>query len=180
MQAYAAGLLEGSLTWQLIHHHWYNTIRPRCEEKADECRKLTRYLRENAAVIRKRAELLDSTDPFWHMVRSWPGLNARRNLPILCHKSQARCFLSCLQVRLFYAQLDGLEAGWKFAVRRSRVSVSLESDDFLWLALASDVPAFQRVLNISDIPINSFIYFKSLPRDHSEPLVAIGHNTATQ
>ncbi|XP_076232614.1 phospholipase B domain containing lamina ancestor [Calliopsis andreniformis] len=148
VQAYAAGLLEGSLTWQLIHHHWYNTIRPQCEEKAAECRKLTRYLRDNTAVIRKRAELLESTDPFWHMVR------------------------------LFYAQLDGLEAGWKFAVRRSRVSVSLESDDFLWLALASDIPGFQRVLDIADIPINSMIYFKSIPRASMEPLVAIGHNTA--
>lgn len=63
-----------------------------------------RYLRDNTAVNRKRAELKESTDSFWHMVR------------------------------LFYAQLDGLEAGWKFAVRRSRVSASLESEDFLWLA----------------------------------------------
>ena len=148
VQAYAAGLLEGSLTWQLIHHHWYNTIRPQCEEKPAECRKLTRYLRDNTSVIRKRAELLESTDPFWHMVR------------------------------LFYTQLDGLEAGWKHAVRRSRKSVSLESDDFLWLALASDMPAFQRVFNISDVPTSSIIYVKSLPRDNLEPLIAIGHNTA--
>ncbi|XP_053986951.1 putative phospholipase B-like lamina ancestor isoform X1 [Hylaeus volcanicus] len=148
VQAYAAGLLEGSLTWQLIHHHWYNTIRTECEAKPVECRKLRRYLRDNTAVIRERAELLESTDPFWHMVR------------------------------LFYTQLDGLEAGWKFAVRRSRVSVSMESEDFLWLALASDVPGFQQVFNISDIPMSSMIYFKSLPRDDSEPLIAIGHNTA--
>nr|XP_031844295.1 putative phospholipase B-like lamina ancestor isoform X2 [Nomia melanderi] len=149
VQAYAAGLLEGSLTWQLIHHHWYNTVRAECEKKVAECRKLTRYLRDNTAVIRERAELLESTDPFWHMVR------------------------------LFYTQLDGLEAGWKFAVRRSRVSVSLESEDFLWLALASDVPGFQRAFNISDVPLSSMIYLKSLPRDNSEPLIAVGHNTAS-
>ncbi|KZC13268.1 PREDICTED: putative phospholipase B-like lamina ancestor [Dufourea novaeangliae] len=149
VQAYAAGLLEGSLTWQLIHHHWYNTIRAECEAKTAECQKMTQYLRDNTAIIRERAELLDSTESFWHMVR------------------------------LFYTQLDGLEAGWKFAVRRSRVSVSLESDDFLWLALASDIPGFQRVFNISDVPLSSMIYFKSLLKENSEPLIAIGHNTAT-
>lgn len=149
VQAYAAGLLEGSLTWQLIHHHWHNTVRVVCEEKVAECRKLTRYLRENTITIRQRAELLENTDPFWHMVR------------------------------LFYMQLDGLEAGWKFAVRRSRVSVSLESDDFLWLALASDIPGFQRLFNLSDVPLSSMILLKSLPRDDSEPLIAVGHNTAT-
>ncbi|OAD58305.1 Putative phospholipase B-like lamina ancestor [Eufriesea mexicana] len=148
VQAYAAGLLEGSLTWQLIHHHWYNTIRPKCEAKPAECQKLTRYLRDNTAIIRERAELMESNDPFWHMVR------------------------------LFYTQLDGLEAGWKFAVRRSRVSVSLESEHFLWLALASDLSGFQQVFNISDHLINSMIYFKSLPRDNSEPLIAISHHTA--
>lgn len=147
VQAYAAGLLEGSLTWQLIHHHWYNTIRPECEAKPAECRKLTRYLRDNTAVIREFAELKEANDPFWHMVR------------------------------LFYMQLDGLEAGWKFAVRRSRVSVSLESEDFLWLALASDLPGFQQVFNISDPPMSSTIFFKSLPRENSEPLIAIGHQT---
>ncbi|XP_033321622.2 phospholipase B domain containing lamina ancestor [Megalopta genalis] len=149
VQAYAAGLLEGSLTWQLIHHHWYNTVRAACEEKFAECRKLSQYLRENTIMIRQRVELLSSTDPFWHMIR------------------------------LFYMQLDGLEAGWKFAVRRSRVSVSLDSDDFLWLALASDMPGFQRLYNISNLPLSSMIYLKSLPRDKSEPLIAIGHNTAT-
>lgn len=148
VQAYAAGLLEGSLTWQLIHHHWYNTIRLECEAKPIECRKLMRYLRDNTAVNRKRAELKESTDSFWHMVR------------------------------LFYAQLDGLEAGWKFAVRRSRVSASLESEDFLWLALASDLCGFQQIFNISDSLVSSMIYFKSLPRENSGPLIAISHHTS--
>ncbi|XP_043518177.1 putative phospholipase B-like lamina ancestor [Frieseomelitta varia] len=147
VQAYAAGLLEGSLTWQLIHHHWFNTIKPECEAKPVECRKLMRYLRDNTAVIRERAESKESSDPFWHMVR------------------------------LFYTQLDGLEAGWKFAVRRSRVSVSLESEDFLWLALASDLSGFQQVFNISNSLVSSMIHFKSFPRDNSEPLIAITQHT---
>lgn len=68
VQAYAAGLLEGSLTWQLIHHHWYNTINVICDKNPVECRKSRRYLRENAAIIRERSDLLESKDSFWHMV----------------------------------------------------------------------------------------------------------------
>lgn len=70
VQAYAAGLLEGSLTWQLIHHHWYNTIGTVCssEENEKRCETIRRSLRENTAVIRERADLLATEDPFWHMV----------------------------------------------------------------------------------------------------------------
>lgn len=68
VQAYAAGLLEGSLTWQLIYHHWQNTVDAVCAERAEECRQLMRFLHENTAVVRERAELLAATDPFWHMV----------------------------------------------------------------------------------------------------------------
>ncbi|KAK2581862.1 hypothetical protein KPH14_002325 [Odynerus spinipes] len=150
VQAYAAGLLEGSLTWQLIHHHWYNTINVICDKRPAECQKLRRYLRENAAVIRERAELSEPTNSFWHMVR------------------------------LFYAQLDGLEAGWRFAVRRSRQSAEIQSEDFLWLAMASDLPDVDSVINGSSVPIGekSMIFLKALPREDMEPLLAIGHNTA--
>lgn len=68
VQAYAAGLLEGSLTWQLIHHHWYNTVRAACAPRASLCRKMRRYLRENAASARENAALLRFEDPYWHMV----------------------------------------------------------------------------------------------------------------
>lgn len=150
VQAYSAGLLEGSLTWQLIHHHWYNTINVICNKRPVECQKTRRHLRENAATIRERAELLESTDSFWHMVR------------------------------LFYAQLDGLEAGWRFAVRRSRQSADLQSEDFLWLAMASDLPDVDSVINGSHVPIGDkgMIFLKALPRENMEPLLAIGHNTA--
>ncbi|KAG7208930.1 hypothetical protein KM043_015109 [Ampulex compressa] len=150
VQAYAAGLLEGSLTWQLIHHHWYNTVYTFCEKRVNECRNFIRYLRDNTAIIRERAELLESTDPFWHMVR------------------------------LFYAQLDGLETGWKFAVRRSRQSVEMESDDFLWLAMVSDFSAFERAFNNSDLETatRGMIFLKTLQRENLENFVAIGHKTA--
>jgi len=69
VQAYAAGFLEGSLTWQLIHHHWHNTIHSICEKWPSECQQLMQFLRENNVIVRKNAELLAGTDPFWHMVK---------------------------------------------------------------------------------------------------------------
>ncbi|XP_011700719.1 PREDICTED: putative phospholipase B-like lamina ancestor [Wasmannia auropunctata] len=151
VQAYAAGLLEGSLTWQMIHHHWHNTVNVVCEKWADECQKLMQFLRENTVIVRERAERLAETDPFWHMVR------------------------------LFYVQLDGLEAGWKFAVRRSRQTVEMNKEHFLWLAMAADLPDLERVLNGSESYrdyIKGMIFLKNLPREGQNPLVAIGHTTA--
>jgi hypothetical protein len=151
VQAYAAGLLEGSLTWQVIHHHWHNTLNVVCEKWASECEQLMRFLRENTAVVRERAERLAATDPFWHMVR------------------------------LFYVQLDGLEAGWRFAVRRSRQTVEMSKEHFLWLAMAADLPDLERALNGSESyrdHIKGMIFLKSLSREGQDPLVAIGHTTA--
>ncbi|XP_029665178.1 putative phospholipase B-like lamina ancestor [Formica exsecta] len=150
VQAYAAGLLEGSLTWQLIYHHWHNTFDAVCEKRAIECWKLMKFFRENAAEIRERAERFAPTDSFWHMVR------------------------------LFYIQLDGLEAGWRYAVRRSRQTVEMDTEHFLWLAMAADLPDLERMLNDSDSRSNctkGMIFLKSLPREGLEPLIAIGHTT---
>lgn len=150
VQAYAAGLLEGSLTWQLIYHHWQNTINAVCEKWPIECWRLMEFFRENAAAVRERAELLAATDSFWHMVR------------------------------LFYIQLDGLEAGWKYAVRRSRQTVEMNTEHFLWLAMAVDLPDLEQMLNDSDSQSNytkGMVFLKSLPREGLEPLIAIGHNT---
>ncbi|XP_029165623.1 putative phospholipase B-like lamina ancestor [Nylanderia fulva] len=150
VQAYAAGLLEGSLTWQLIYHHWYNTINVVCEKKTFECSKLMEFFRKNTVIIRERAELLAARDPFWHMVR------------------------------LFYIQLDGLEAGWKYAVRRSRQTVKMDTEHFLLLAMAADLPDLEQMLNDSDSQskfTKGMIFLKSLPREGLEPLIAIGHTT---
>ncbi|OXU28719.1 hypothetical protein TSAR_012956 [Trichomalopsis sarcophagae] len=150
VQAYAAGLLEGSLTWQLIHHHWYNTVRAACAPRASLCRKMRRYLRENAANARENAALLRYEDPYWHMVH------------------------------LYYVQLDGLAEGWRFAVQRSRQDVNIDPEDFLWLAMASDLPDLERANNGSDhhIASDGMIVLKAIEREHFEPLMALAHNTA--
>lgn len=82
---------------------------------------------------------------------------------------------------MFYVQLDGLEAGWKFAVHRSRQTVEMSKEHFLWLAMAADLPDLERALNGSDSYhdyIKGMIFLKSLSREALDPLVAIGHTTA--
>lgn len=154
VQAYAAGLLEGSLTWQLIHHHWNNTIGAACKNHGDVCNKIRMTLENNAEIIRNRADVLAAQDPFWHMVR------------------------------LFYAQLDGIEAGWRFAVRRSRKSVEIAHSDFIWLVMAADISNF----GTTERPTSSRgfvadaggIFVKYLSQEHldNESMLAIIHNTA--
>lgn len=68
VQAYAAGLLEGSLTWQLIHHQWHNTVRAACAPRAALCKKMRKYLRENTDKALENAQLFQKEDPYWHMV----------------------------------------------------------------------------------------------------------------
>ncbi|KAL6258786.1 hypothetical protein P5V15_010734 [Pogonomyrmex californicus] len=150
VQAYAAGMLEGSLTWQMIHHHWQNTVNVICKKRPGISRIWKLFLRTNSDIVRKEAESYAATDPFWHMVR------------------------------LFYLQLDGLEAGWKFAVRRSRQTVEMSHEDFLWLAMATDLRNFEKLYNYESYRgyIESMISLKKLPREGLDPIIAIGHTTA--
>lgn len=153
VQAYAAGLLEGSLTWQLIHHHWYNTVRAACAPRASLCRKMRKYLRENVKNARENAALLRFKDSFWHMVH------------------------------LYYVQLDGLAEGWRFAVLRSRQNAKIDPEDFLWLAMASDLPDLERANNGTDHHISSdgMIVLKAIDRLRRgvmmDPLLVLAHNT---
>ncbi|XP_015110213.1 putative phospholipase B-like lamina ancestor [Diachasma alloeum] len=154
VQAYAAGLLEGSLTWQLIHHHWHNTIEAPCVGREEVCDKIRKGLKENADATRDRANALAAEDPFWHMVQ------------------------------LFYAQLEGLEQGWRQAVKRSKNSAELAQEDFLWLAMASDIsnfgsedhPTSERNFNVEA----GGILVKSVPTEDGNlrGLIGIIHSTA--
>lgn len=80
---------------------------------------------------------------------------------------------------MFYVQLDGLEAGWKYAVRRSRQTVEMNTEHFLWLAIAADLPDLEQIMKNFDSPncTKGMIFLKSLSREGLEPLIAIGHTT---
>lgn len=68
IQAFAAGIVEGSLSWKHIHWHWKNTVEKICEVHESFCEEVRQFLRNNTRNIRKKAIENDKTDPFWHQV----------------------------------------------------------------------------------------------------------------
>uniref|UniRef100_U5EWZ1 Phospholipase B-like n=1 Tax=Corethrella appendiculata TaxID=1370023 RepID=U5EWZ1_9DIPT len=112
IQAFAAGILEGALTWKSIYLQWSNTIDAECE-KDDDSREFCEWLREiisnNVESVKEMAELKGDIDHFWY------------------------------QIKLFYYQLDGIEFGFRKGVRRSRTDFEIPPEDFLLLNSAVDI-----------------------------------------
>lgn len=147
VQAHAAGLLEGSLSWQLIYYHWKNTIERTCEQRQDFCEQVRIILDQNTANMREQARTLDHADPFWH------------------------------QVNMFYEQLDGLEVGWRYAVDRSRKDVDIPHQDFLWMNIACDLRDLELMYNATlengpQRPSLSMALLKIVPNDSTQFLLA--------
>ncbi|CAK1556364.1 unnamed protein product [Leptosia nina] len=121
VQAYAAGIVEGALTWYLIHTHLENTIRAKCEDRPIEkqCDKLRDALDKSANMWKSYAADRGATDPFWH------------------------------HVSLYYTQIRGVFTGWKHGVERSQNEYETDISDLYWLNSISEVPEIQEKLNIS-------------------------------
>ncbi|XP_044737596.1 putative phospholipase B-like lamina ancestor [Chrysoperla carnea] len=154
VQAYAAGLLEGSLTWQSIYWQWKNTVESACVDIETECDQIREFLKENDEIMRTLS-IQNENDPFWH------------------------------QIRLFYAQLDGLEAGWRYGVKRSRQDIDIPPLDFLWLNVMSDLNELKRKFNATpkffqDKPglSSAFIKISNSPQVPNEKELYIAENTA--
>lgn len=67
VQAFAAGLLEGALTWQMIYWHWLNTISPYCKEQKHLCNSVRHYLGVNYEWVKATATA-GRDDPYWHQI----------------------------------------------------------------------------------------------------------------
>uniref|UniRef100_A0A1B6DDF0 Phospholipase B-like n=2 Tax=Clastoptera arizonana TaxID=38151 RepID=A0A1B6DDF0_9HEMI len=147
VQAYAAGSLEGSLSWQLIYWHWQNTIEKTCEDREEFCENVRLLLSENSLNIRNKSRVLSAVDPYWH------------------------------QVNLFYHQLDGLIHGWRYAVKRSLQDYEIDESDFLWMNVASDIKDLELKFNATvDVdpkrPSLAMALLKIVPEDPSQFLLA--------
>ncbi|XP_046987012.1 putative phospholipase B-like lamina ancestor isoform X1 [Schistocerca americana] len=114
IQAFAAGLLEGSLTWQMIYWHWINTVQNVCQNRQHLCEEIHSVLEENERWTREKAAENKATSPFWY------------------------------QVHLFYLQLDGLEVGWRQGVERSRLELDIPHLDFIWMNAVTDIIDLER------------------------------------
>ncbi|GBP22347.1 Putative phospholipase B-like lamina ancestor [Eumeta japonica] len=119
IQAYAAGILEGALTWRPIHDHIENTIKAVCDEREKQCGAVEDALERSFTTWKARAAEKSNTDPFWH------------------------------HVNLYYTQISGIFTGVKHGVERSLNSYETTITDLYWLNAFSDVREIQRKLNIS-------------------------------
>lgn len=120
-QAYAAGIVEGALTWSLIHKHLENTIRAKCDNQPIEkqCNKFKDALDKSVESWQKYAAERSAADPFWH------------------------------HVTLYYTQINGIYTGWKHGVERSMLEYDADKSDLFWLNFVSEAIEIQHKLNIS-------------------------------
>ncbi|CAD7002811.1 unnamed protein product [Ceratitis capitata] len=114
VQAFAAGMLEGSLTWNNIYNQWKNTIESSCERDENSqnfCKWLRELLNENYLQIKETALERGEHDHYWH------------------------------QISLYFRQLEGLETGYIRGASRARSDLEEEIpfSDFLLLNAAADV-----------------------------------------
>eukprot|EP00118_Oscarella_pearsei_P024892 m.307042 g.307042 ORF g.307042 m.307042 type:complete len:550 (+) comp41843_c0_seq1:97-1746(+) len=82
VQAMAAGMLEGKLTYELIHASWLNTVSTYCQTPSQYCTKLNKYLSDQRSFVKEMVGVNGEEDDYWH------------------------------QVNLVYIQLDGLTKGY--------------------------------------------------------------------
>ncbi|XP_032517362.2 putative phospholipase B-like lamina ancestor [Danaus plexippus] len=121
IQAYAAGIVEGALTWYLIHVHLENTIRAKCEDQPLEknCDKLRDALDKSANIWKYYAAERAASDPFWH------------------------------HVSLYYTQIRGIYTGWKYGIEKSMLEYETDISDLYWLNAMAEVEEIQHKLNVS-------------------------------
>lgn len=150
VQAFGAGVLEGTLTWHNIYNQWTNTIISPCD-RDENSQKFCSWLREtlstNYNTMKEIANNRSKNDHYWH------------------------------QISLFYYQLEGLEAGWIRGAKRSRSG--FEDDitfvDFLIMNSAADIHDLKLYYE-NFIIANKTILNKTFLRGRSSMLVKLFKN----
>jgi hypothetical protein len=116
IQAFAAGMIEGSLTWMNIYAQWRNTIESFCDRSEANgvfCQWLRDIVNKNFENVLSLAENQRTADHYHH------------------------------QIFLFYHQLQGVEAGFnrgtKRALGRGAADIEIPFTDFLLLNSRVDI-----------------------------------------
>ncbi|GFU53295.1 putative phospholipase B-like 2 [Trichonephila clavipes] len=66
VQAYAAGLVEGFLTQDLLKKHWINMAADYCVDEKPYCQRLQKFLQQNLNFMNKNIEIKRNYDVYWH------------------------------------------------------------------------------------------------------------------
>ncbi|ESO82433.1 hypothetical protein LOTGIDRAFT_237030, partial [Lottia gigantea] len=116
MQAYAAGMVEGFLTKELIQYSWQNTAADYCTQPYNQyCKNLQKFLTQNYNWV--KTEITQNFDsPFWH------------------------------NVRLFYTQVSGLDAGFTGTPKQVNYDVDVLGMFYI-LQLSGDLEDLESVLH---------------------------------
>uniref|UniRef100_A0A7E4VT70 Phospholipase B-like n=1 Tax=Panagrellus redivivus TaxID=6233 RepID=A0A7E4VT70_PANRE len=83
LQAYAAGVLEGALTKNVLSYHISNTVLDYCTGFKGYCKRLTKYLTEHLKYVKNKIDTAPRDDPYWQSIRRsylqlsgvWKGYN---------------------------------------------------------------------------------------------------------
>uniref|UniRef100_A0A8C6RSF5 Phospholipase B-like n=2 Tax=Nannospalax galili TaxID=1026970 RepID=A0A8C6RSF5_NANGA len=119
LQAYAAGVVEASVSEELIYMHWMNTVVNYCgpfEYEVGYCEKLKNFLDANLVWMQKEMEL-SRDSPYWH------------------------------QVRLTLLQLKGLEDSYEGRLHFPTGRFTIKPLGFLLLQISGDLEDLELVLN---------------------------------
>ncbi|KAG8181375.1 hypothetical protein JTE90_008843 [Oedothorax gibbosus] len=95
VQAYAAGLVEGALTADLLKKHWSNIAADYCTGEEEFCEDLKKFLQKNLDFINDNIKAKRASDIYWH------------------------------QIALTLEQLHGLEDGYKNITSQPSTNVEL-------------------------------------------------------
>ncbi|KAL3088134.1 hypothetical protein niasHS_009420 [Heterodera schachtii] len=69
MQAYAAGILEGTLTRHTLELHLMNVVYDYCNDYQTYCNNLKLYLKQNLEYVQERLAKAPADDPYWQGVK---------------------------------------------------------------------------------------------------------------
>ncbi|MEJ1282006.1 phospholipase B domain containing 2 [Cricetulus griseus] len=119
LQAYAAGVVEASVSEELIYMHWMNTMVNYCgpfEYEVGYCEKLKSFLEINLEWMQREMELSQDS-PYWH------------------------------QVRLTLLQLKGLEDSYEGRLTFPTGRFTIKPLGFLLLQIAGDLEDLEQALN---------------------------------
>ena len=122
LQAYAAGMIEGHVTSEILYMYWQNTVDGYCDGKEKLCDKLVKFVNSNTKWVKKKLKSHPDLGkhPYWH------------------------------QLNLLYLQLEGLEAGYDGKVQNDKNDNRIPHGDIFWMNIFGDLEDLEQVFDIND------------------------------